>query len=293
MQICIKLSPFISIDTSFYPSPGYGKLDSDNHTIIAIGIIPTGLSDYCFNTTQPGTYFAVQLDPMWQTIEEIQPEFKYFAGALYILVILGTIYQYLQLHLEKNVFKQAGERKYGHKILFLTVILIFSIARAVYWFSPDLGIAGDYLTFELPTFLFCSMYSSILYLWSEVVILTRKLRTGKTEVKTVFNLYVLFNLLLVVVFLVYVLLFNLWEDATLPCQINLSKASESKRIINTAYLITIGVITLGMALLFIVEGLMLFCYIFKLNKRRAKKKNMLEQFSYNNIRHYLHPLLLN
>jgi len=179
---------------------------------------------------------------------------------------------------KKNVFKQAGERKYGHKILFLTVILIFSIARAVYWFSPDLGIAGDYLTFELPTFLFCSMYSSILYLWSEVVILTRKLRTGKTEVKTVFNLYVLFNLLLVVVFLVYVLLFNLWEDATLPCQINLSKASESKRIINTAYLITIGVITLGMALLFIVEGLMLFCYIFKLNKRRAKKKTCSSSF---------------
>jgi len=269
---CIKQSSYIT-NSPLFPVRGIGQLANDNVTIIAITALSDNEGDYCFNVTKPGTYFAIQLDPAWESLDQIPLAYKYISGVLYVLVILGTIYQYIQLCLEKNVFKQSGERKYNHKMLFLTVILVFSIARAIYWFAPPLGIAGNYLTFELPTFLFFSMYSSILYLWSEVVYLTRKIKAGKTEVKTAFNIYILFNLFLVIVFATYVLFFNLWQDPVIPCQLTQSQSGEAKGIINSAYLITIGIITLGMAVLFIVEGLMLFCYIYNLNKRRAKKKN--------------------
>lgn len=135
----------------------------DTYAIVTIpySIISHGL---CANLSQPGIYFLVKIRSLNDSIT-IQSA---IASAIYWILSIVCLYQIINVTLNKDITRRKT------KLLSLYMTILFLVMRAVYFILLPVGVIGSYpatsyVFFELPTYLFVMINSSIVYLWIEVI----------------------------------------------------------------------------------------------------------------------------
>lgn len=127
----------------------------------------------CRQLSSTGTYFGVAVVPTFETENTRVSQAQYYVGAaLYAIVVIFGLLQGIMLLLDWT-----HQVILLNKLAFIAVIVVNSIVRLVYVLLPAdaFGTGLDsiqFIVFELPTFLFFSVFTAIVYLWGLVVLRT-------------------------------------------------------------------------------------------------------------------------
>jgi hypothetical protein len=134
--------------------------------------------------------------------------------------------------------------------------------RGIYFtFPPELladSFVIQYLLFELPQFMFFSLYTIILFLWNQVLIRQSVVSKGRSRgrIRRALIGYLVANAFMYAVFVGFVLIYRFWDSSTEVCAIDISTAATQDRFyITLAYRIFIAVVCFGVSLAFMIQGI--------------------------------------
>jgi len=166
------------------------------------------------------------------------------------------------------------------KIVFGVIVAVFSAFRGVYMALPPSTYGGDSIAilfvFEFPSFIFFVMFTTVLYLWAQVLYRVRTMKRKAGQIKIVWRLYLGVNIAMFAIFVVFVIIYyTITEDPPLPCQQgDIGAGSKNKFTTNLAYLIFIGIIVLILAIVYMLLG---FFFIRQIGK--TSKKGLIMQMT--------------
>lgn len=184
---------------AFYPSKTINATD-------------TMVCDYINET---GSYFATKLVYDYQNEEEdsVSNRRQARAGAvLYFATVLFAIVQGTVL-----IINWQKEKIVRLKIVFVVLVGLNSLVRGIYMLVPASAFTGNesiqFIIFELPSFLFFSVFLSIIYLWVNVTLKASQWRKRKGflgDAETVSrNLFIVANIVLYAIFIVFMFLISI------------------------------------------------------------------------------------
>jgi len=164
--------------------------------------------------------------------------------------------------------------RYGNKLFFLAVAFIFSVTRGIYFTLALLGI-GEPVTililFELPTIFFFIMYMTLLWIWSKVIVASKRLKIGSTADQKVFRGYVSVNVIMLILWAAFVVVYYvIQEDPALPCAQGDVILKLRHQIVNTVYLWFLAAIALIFALAVVVLGFVFLKILFASQQATVK-----------------------
>lgn len=183
----------------------------------------------------------------------------YISAALYSLLCLCAFFQIYHI-VRVHFIEKANAHDSGiapARLFMACITVLYALARAIYFSLPPLKEpVASMVLFELPTVLFYVMYTSVFYLWSEMIYRVKNLLIG-TRRTVVFYIYICLNVILGVIFVVFILVFFFTEgeSARLPCQaFQLRPNASSRHMINVAYLVFIAILSVLFALAYLAIG---------------------------------------
>jgi len=174
INLCVYLSSDIVPAVGFTEKKLAKLLSTGSITIIPTTTYIHENGGVCGNITEPGTYFAVQTVSNWEEVTLISNTFlamNITAAVLYLLLAIGFLALLFRLFYRRQSDDRDGMK---FKVFAAVTTFCFVIVRAVYLLSPPNTFTynpiGLYFIFELPTFLFFSLYTVILYLWGKIIL---------------------------------------------------------------------------------------------------------------------------
>ena len=185
MSLCIEVDSSISI-ASVAPQFVISSLNALTSEIRPV--YDTNLKSWidaegkvCANISKSGTYFASAIVSNFATQTNSVSQAQYYVGAvLYLLcLVFGTV-QLVMIILDWH-----NERILTHKIVFISIILLNNLIRTIYVLLPVNAFKGgldsiQFIVFELPTFIYFSVFTAIIYMWF-LVVLKAKLWSKRGE----------------------------------------------------------------------------------------------------------------
>jgi hypothetical protein len=139
--------------------------------------------------------------------------------------------------------------------------MILSVRGIYFTFPPQLlseQFVIQYLLFELPTFMFFSLYTIVLFLWNQVLIKQSVMAKGRSRVmiKKAFIAYLIANCAMYAIFVAFVLIYRFWEGTAIACADEIdSTTSQDRFYITLAYRIFIAIVCFGVSVAFMVQGI--------------------------------------
>jgi len=134
--------------------------------------------------------------------------------------------------------------------------------RGIYFTFPPSLLADSfviqYLLFELPQFMFFSLYTIILFLWNQVLIRQSVVSKGRSRgrIRRALVGYLVANAFMYAVFVTFVLIYRFWDGSKGTCSLDISTAATQERFtITLVYRIFIGVVCFGVSLAFLIQGI--------------------------------------
>lgn len=272
---CMQPVGYIDIDPSTVVWT-IAKLQSDNTIQVFDDAIPVNIqSDNA--TTQVcgylsdtgGTFFAVAVLPNWQSVTSNPSGETIASFVLYLVLLSFAILQAVLLLADRE-----NQRLLSFKLVSLFVVVLNACVRAVYILPPknSFGTGTDsiqFLVYELPTFLYFSVFTVIEYLWLTVILRTKMLgnrRATQRHRRILLNCLVGANVFMYAVFVVFIYLLAILPEKTSPspCYLgNLDSAiPEIEQSIRVAYwtfqmvvsvLLSLGFIATTGGLLYLVS----------------------------------------
>lgn len=169
----------------------------------------------CDYITEAGSYFAAKLVKDYQNEEEdsVSNRRQARAGAvLYFATVVFAIVQGTVL-----IINWQKEKIVRLKIVFVVLVGLNSLVRGIYMLVPASAFTGNesiqFIIFELPSFLFFSVFLSIIYLWVNVTLKASQWRKRKGflgDAETVSrNLFIVANIILYAIFIVFMFLISI------------------------------------------------------------------------------------
>eukprot|EP01130_Rhizamoeba_saxonica_P018971 TRINITY_DN9694_c0_g1_i1.p1 TRINITY_DN9694_c0_g1~~TRINITY_DN9694_c0_g1_i1.p1 ORF type:complete len:1560 (-),score=423.92 TRINITY_DN9694_c0_g1_i1:67-4746(-) len=267
--ISVCIIPLVDAISTRYVDPVFVELVEDKF-IILNDIETYSNGEYiCGNFSEAGTYFVAYLESGAQGIS-FDIVLRYIVSVIYFIVTIFAVVQGVQLKFEDQIVKKR-DAKYNLKFIVLTIVILFSGTRGVYMLFPgDIPAWGTYLFFELPSFFFFTIYATILYLWVEISWLRKKV-SRESQVKELYYAFLGFNVVIYIVFIIFILMFTFWPSTKLPCELTES-LNEEKALINLVYLILIGVVTGALSISFLVAGIQLVIPLLKSSNSKKSVK---------------------
>jgi hypothetical protein len=138
--------------------------------------------------------------------------------------------------------------------------LTHAVREAFFSLNPgalDSQPAARYVFFELPTFLFFSAYSVVLFLWTQIIQRTKVLKR-KTKFHAERILLAVLNVIFYTVFIIFIILFSTQGTQRSPCSFSSAqdqaRLSANQRSLGIAYQAVIAIICLSLAVIFCVQG---------------------------------------
>lgn len=189
----------------------------------------------CDYITESGSYFAAKLvkDYEIEEFDSVSNRRQARAGAvLYFLTVLFAIVQGTVL-----IVNWQKEKIVRLKIVFVVLVALNSLVRGIYMLVPSASFIGNesiqFIIFELPSFLFFSVFLSIIYLWVNVTLKASQWRKRKGflgDAETVSrNLFIVANIILYAIFVVFMFLISILPSIEKPSVCFLGAQNNSLR----------------------------------------------------------------
>jgi hypothetical protein len=285
--LCLDLDTSLGIDDSA-ETFALAELDEDEVVRAFPATSPAFLDSsgrVCGYVTRTGTYFASKLIGDYESVKlRTTSETAQYrsAAVLFALTALFGIIQAILL-----LQNAANEKILSQKLVFISIIIVNCIIRAVFVslpanaFKPSAA-AGQFTIFELPSFLFFTVFTAIVYLWILVIAKTGVLgnrRAMKTRKKTIFRTYVCGNIVMYLVFIVFIILIAVLPklQKKSPCFLGTASSdaagSDVSYTIKLAYWIFVFVVSVVVALVFLIAAALLLRLMSKSQGMRKKKSN--------------------
>lgn len=169
-----------------------------------------------------GTYFATKLVKDYQTEEFDSKSNRRQARAGAVLYFLTVAFAILQGTILIIYWKT--EKIVRLKIVFVVLVALNALVRGIYMLVPSSAFVGNesiqFIIFELPSFLFFSVYLSIIYLWVQVTLKASQWRKRKVflgDAETVsHNVFIIANIVLYAIFVVFMFLISILPSIEKP-----------------------------------------------------------------------------
>eukprot|EP01128_Nolandella_sp_AFSM9_P006856 TRINITY_DN3611_c0_g3_i1.p1 TRINITY_DN3611_c0_g3~~TRINITY_DN3611_c0_g3_i1.p1 ORF type:complete len:1587 (-),score=355.48 TRINITY_DN3611_c0_g3_i1:210-4970(-) len=269
MYLCINENDAIPQDDEFYPNYAFGHIAFGAKKVTYYSAaIPGPNNTVCADIFETGTYFGALSVGSPQDKERVSESSRaqgVVASVFYFIIFLLACWQVFRVWKQTQKLKErsSAANREGIKYFTLFIVIVYALERGIYFALPPEVYSGNttghqvlaLLLFELPTLLFLIMYTSILYLWIEVIYKVKQMKRS-VAVKQVFNIYVGVNIALVVIFFLFVIIFfTITEETALPCQqFEIKPPAENKAAVNLVYLVFIAAISVILALMYIIIG---------------------------------------
>eukprot|EP01122_Echinamoeba_exundans_P014829 TRINITY_DN6807_c0_g1_i1.p1 TRINITY_DN6807_c0_g1~~TRINITY_DN6807_c0_g1_i1.p1 ORF type:complete len:1613 (+),score=228.23 TRINITY_DN6807_c0_g1_i1:46-4884(+) len=276
MRVCINTVEAIPREDS-YTRYDLAVLDTKTNRINVLGITANATNGaVCGPVSASGTVFAVATLPEWRTVQpydQSQRAQSFVGSALYYFVVAFGLAQGF-------ILVMWDRRNMVQRLSLLAVVTSFNLIRGAYLtLAPgtlDQAPGARYIFFELPTFLFFSAYSVVLYLWTLVIQRSQKMGNLKAADRAARLLLLILNIIFYVVFVVFVILFATYGTSTSPCAFSEAQAqsrlSNGQRNLGIAYQAVIALICMVLALIFCVQGvrLVMLLRVFRQSESKAR-----------------------
>jgi hypothetical protein len=283
IRLCVFVQDFIAIDkaATIYT---FAQVQDDSSIQVLAGAseytrvdLQTSNStrlEVCTDISQSGTYFAVAVVPNYKKLDPSPNAETIASVCIYVALLCFAVVQAILLVLDRD-----RQKLLPFKLCALFVVAVNCVVRIIYMVPPkDAFKKGSesiaFIVFELPTFLYFSVFTVIMYLWILVVINTRHFgkRSAMNEKKPVLRLlFIMMNVFMYFVFVVFIFLVAILPQATKksPCFLgNLDSAVTSiERTIKIAYWIFQLVVSVLLAIGFLVAAIGLLRIVASLNSR--------------------------
>jgi hypothetical protein len=269
-ELCIAINDDIGV-YSEYTENGFAVLDESTNTIYSTTFEVTRNGDQICAKVMNGTFFGIARLLEWedeQPFDEQQQQMKWAGVAFYFIGAVFGIFQLIIIAMHHSNLRRTRTKK----IIFCTFTLAFLLLRGIYFtFPPELladSFVIQYLLFELPQFMFFSLYTIILFLWNQVLIRQSVVSKGRSRgrIRRALIGYLVANAFMYAVFVGFVLIYRFWDSSTEVCAIDISTAATQDRFyITLAYRIFIAVVCFGVSLAFMIQGIK-FIVIFRKSK---------------------------
>lgn len=240
----------------------------------------------CGYVSKPGIYFAAKVVDRYARIDNSG---KINGQSIAALILYGLLFAFAVAQLILLILDRRRQRLLPFKIAALTVVMLATIVRAIAVQPATLFKRGDesveFVVFELPTFLYFSVFTFIVYLWLLVVITTNNfgnrhaLSLQKPVVKRVF---IILNLIMYALFIVFIFLLAILpaSDRKSQCyrgNMNGVATSNKARSIKIAYWVIQLIISTALAIGFLIAAIGLLRIVYQLRKtnlgRSSSKQN--------------------
>lgn len=259
----------------------------DGKTILSTNgaIYNTTTQRVCGPIRDSGTYFAARVIPKWEStrLQTASQEAQSIAAAtLFAIVAAFAIIQAALLFSNRD-----EERILSLKMIFIGIIFLNCVIRAAYVLLPSNTFttklaAAEFTVFELPTFLFFSVFTSIIYLWLLVVAKTGVLgnrKAMKTRRALMLRVLVIGNLTMYFFVILFIILIAILPRLakSAPCFLGNANADASGNNVSykikLAYWIFEFVVSVTVALAFLISALLLLRLMLRSSKalKRSRK----------------------
>jgi hypothetical protein len=271
-ELCIEIDTDIAV-YSAYTEYGFGVIDVETNVVTASEMPTTRNGGQVCAEVLPGHYVVVAhlSDGEWQAVEpfdEQQAQMKWVGVAFYFAGAAFGLFQIIIIALNRESLRHS----FNKKILFACITVVFLLLRGIYFtFPPQLlseQFVIQYLLFELPTFMFFSLYTIVLFLWNQVLIKQSVMAKGRSRVmiKKAFIAYLIANCVMYAIFVAFVLIYRFWEGTAIACADEIdSTTSQDRFYITLAYRIFIAIVCFGVSVAFMVQGIK-FIIVFRKHK---------------------------
>jgi hypothetical protein len=282
LKLCIPPADFIQIDSAatLYT---LARLQDDNSIQVFDGgiekSVPSGtvVESVCGLITESGTYFAVAVSPNYRTVNPRPSSETIAACCIYLALVVFALIQLLLLVLDR-----VKQKLLVFKIVAIVIIIINAAIRVLYLLKSDFGKGTEsiqFIIFELPTFLYFSVFTVIVYLWIIVVVSTRHFgkKTALDQKSIVLRtVFILVNVFMYAIFVVFIYLIAILPGSTKtsPCFLgNLDSAITSvEKSIKIAYWIFQLVVCILLCVGFVIASVGLLRIVISLRKRDLGRK---------------------
>jgi hypothetical protein len=243
----------------------------------------------CSPISSPGTYFAVAVIEDFETQDSRVSAAQYYLGAaIYALVVIFGIIQAGLLWMDRT-----KQKILTIKFMFIAAILINATVRIVYVLLPANAFGKgmdsiEFIVFEIPTFMFFSVFTAIAYLWLTVVMKTYYLGRKYVVRKREWQLkrgFVIANCLMYLIFVLFIYLIAIvpTRSKTSPCfygDLDTTNNSATYRIklaywifqLVVSVILCVAFVSAATALMHIVLGLRKNSGVSLKSTRRQKKE---------------------
>jgi hypothetical protein len=233
----------------------------------------------CGYVTSPGTFFAVAVVPNYRKLDPRPSAEVIAAVVLYSFLLAFAAIQVLLLIIDRS-----HQKLLAFKCSALFVIMVNCAVRIVYIIPPRNAFKKGsesiaFIIFELPTFLYFSVFTVIVYLWLIVVLNTQhfgKRAAVKQRTKTIRTVFILMNVFMYFIFVIFIYLIAILPNSTArsPCFLgNLDSAVTSvEKSIKIAYWIFQLIVAIILCVGFMVAAVLLLRIVRSLQKRDLGRK---------------------
>jgi len=209
--------------------------------------------EICGFVTDPGTYIGIKIRNSEEKFRSLYAQ-SIVASIIYWLLLAGVCFQMLNVIVGKPP-------RWKLKLFFGLIMFTFLLIRAVYFIVYPIGVLEDqpvasYLVFEFPTFLFLVMNSTVIYLWTEILITVRTFSSGGEFRTRILGSWVAWNFLVLLSFTAFIIAYyTIANHDVLSCALFFSlKPSSSEVAVSYAYVIFVAILCFIMAAAFVVSG---------------------------------------
>lgn len=229
----------------------------------------------CGYIDQSGTWFAVAVAPNYRTLTQNPRGEAIAAACLYLALLVFCMIQALLIFLDRK-----RQRLLLFKEVALGIVAVNAAIRTAYVLLPsDHFKSGteslQFILFEAPTFFCFSVFTVIVYLWSLVVLNTRRFGRPSRQSRLLRNIFIVANVFMYAIFVVFIYLIAILpaKTATSPCFLgNLDSAiTDVEKKIKVAYWIYQMVVAVLLAVGFLVSVIYLLRILYSLQTVKGSK----------------------
>ena len=186
-----------------------------------------------------GAYFATKLVKDYQTQQSDSTSNRRQAKAGAVLYLLTVAFAALQGTV--LTINRVREKLFRLKLVFVILVGLNALVRGVYMVVPSNQFVGNesiqFIIFELPSFLFFSVYLSIIYLWVNVTLKASQWRKRKRflgDAESISrDVFILANIILYAIFIVFMFLISILPSIEKPSVCFLGTQNDTLR--NTSF----------------------------------------------------------
>lgn len=205
----------------------------------------------CLTTSVAGTYAACAV----RTEVSNQSIYEYVAAGIFAAGLLYSLFMTVRLVNFVLTQKRESRRRYHLKVFFIGLVNVFLITRVIYFAVQEPGGAIGLLLFEIPNIVFFVLYTTMIYLWLEIITKVKSLKQTNGRIRSVWIAYLCINALMVAVFVVFTILsYTLDDEEQLCARYSAGQSLLRKSELEVQYLIFLCVVSSLITLTVMILG---------------------------------------